>query len=349
MPYTLSFPTGDVKYLLHSSFIELDKLVNPKNCIILTDETIYSEHQYMLEAYKTITIPAGELQKSWETIQYIIDQLIHYEAHRKSYLIGLGGGVITDITGFAASIYMRGIAFGFIPTTLLGMVDAAIGGKNGINSGLQKNLVGTINQPKFVLYDTKFLKTLPVTEWSNGFAEVIKYACLYDARLFKQLSDNDINYYQQDENALTELIETCVDWKNKVVLADEKETGQRKLLNFGHTAGHAFEKLYNLPHGYAVGLGMIAACMISEKEAGLDSVVRTKLRHLLKKYDLPTELDFDTKKVMGVLLMDKKRNTDSVDYILLEDIGKAIIKPLSFETIENTLATFSYAGDHQTR
>lgn len=347
MQYTLSFPSGDVQYLLQSSFEALETLCPVEQSIIITDSNIAALYGDLFKHFKAvITIPAGEKNKSSQLVSTIATQLISHKAHRKTCLVGVGGGVITDITGFIASIYMRGMPFGFVPTSLLAMVDAAIGGKNGVNIGLFKNLLGTIQQPSFLLYDISFLKTLPDKEWSNGFAEIIKYACLFDERMFSALSQNDIGYYKEKENALVSLIESCVNMKNKVVLADEKETGVRKLLNFGHTSGHAFETLYQLPHGYAVGLGMIVACLVSEKKAGLHNSIKNRLATVLLKYQLPISLDFDTAKVMEVLKMDKKGNSETIDYIMLQHIGEAVIRPIGFEAIEQALSYFTYASSY---
>ncbi len=345
MQYTLTFPSGEVQYHLNSSFGALDMLIDTKNCILLTDTNIAGLYPHLIAGHKTIIIPAGENNKTIETVQYITEQLVCHQAHKKTFLVGIGGGVVTDIAGFAASIYMRGIPFGFIPTTLLAMVDAAIGGKNGVNTGLYKNLLGTIRQPQFILYMPSFLQTLPVEEWNNGFAEVIKYGCLFDKELFEELEQNSIEYYQEHSEALTALIARCTDWKNKVVLADEHEKSERKLLNFGHTAGHAFEILYHLKHGHAVALGMIVACVVSEQIDEVNEAVRKRLISLLKKYKLPTQLKFDMNEVMNVLKLDKKRSDNSIDYIILESIGKGVIKNIQFSVIEKALAIFADAGN----
>jgi 3-dehydroquinate synthase len=269
--------------------------------------------------------------------------LLELEATRKTLLVGVGGGVITDIVGFLASVYMRGVPFGFVPTTLLSMVDAAVGGKNGVNVGMNKNILGTITQPKFILYDTRFLDTLPDDEWSNGFAEIIKYGCIFDADLYAELSKNSISYYREDNAALEALIERCVGLKNKAVIADERENGERKLMNFGHTAAHAIENLYEMPHGKAVAIGMIIASMISAHVTGIDKGVTEDLKKLLSKYHLPVRINIDTKKVMEILRMDKKRRGDMIDFILLERIGKGVIHPLHFDVIEQAIS--SYAGE----
>jgi 3-dehydroquinate synthase len=328
MQYTLTFPTGTVQYLFQESFERLQSLYPSQNCIVITDSNIAALYPSLLQPYKTIVLKAGEDAKSWQMIEHIAEELITLEAHRKTLLIGIGGGVVTDITGFVASVYMRGIPFGFVPTTLLGMADASIGGKNGVNLGLHKNILGTVNQPEFILFDTAFLKTLSDEEWSNGFAEIIKYGCLFEPALFEALSNHDIHFYQQHGQALESLIAQCAGWKNKIVLADEKESNIRKLLNFGHTAGHALENSYHLPHGHAVGLGMVIACIISEKVYGLDKGVKSRLIALLEKYNLPTSIKFDIEKVMPLLKMDKKRNTDTIDYIY------------------DALVTFAHASDH---
>lgn len=343
--FTHSFPTGTVQYLLHESFDTVSQLYPKDKCVIITDANVAKLHGHLFEGYKgVITIPAGEANKSLPIINTLASQLLRYEAHKKTMLIGVGGGMVTDVTGFIASVYMRGVPFGFVPTSLLGMVDAAIGGKNGINIGLQKNLLGAIQQPEFILYDNSLLKTLPNAEWSNGFAEIIKYACLFDERLFISLAKHDIKYYQEHPAALERLIETCVDFKNNVVLADEQEHGRRKLLNFGHTAGHAFETLYNLPHGHAVALGMIVACIVSETVLGLSGSVKNKLAMLLLRYQLPISVDFTPDRVIDILRMDKKRTADKVEYIMLNAVGEPMVMPIPFSIIHSALNTFCDAS-----
>lgn len=308
--------------------------------IIITDEHVAALYPDVTSGIKTITLPAGEASKDINIIAHLTAKLIELGASRHTVLIGLGGGMITDLTGLIASIFMRGIRFGFVPTTLLAMTDAAIGGKNGINIGLYKNMLGTIRQPEFILYDTFFLQSLPDAEWSNGFAEIIKYGCIFDAALFHELSANSLQHYQQNTAALHSVINRCVAWKNKTVAEDEQEKGIRKLLNFGHTAGHAIEKLYNLPHGQAVAAGMVIASMISEQHAGLDNAITQQLKNTLHQYALPTHISIHAQDVMEVLKADKKRNNDTIDYILLRQKGEAVIHPLAMPLIEQALTTY---------
>ncbi len=348
MQQSVSFPSGKVDYIFYRkdaysrpSFEQLMHLYHLQNVVIVTDEHVAKMYEPLLKGHKTLVVPPLESSKDLHTIGALSRQLLDLGADRNTLLIGMGGGVVTDIVGFLASVYMRGVSFGFIPTTLLGMVDAAVGGKNGVNLGLNKNLIGTITQPKFIFYDTAFLQTLPNIEWSNGFAEIIKYACIFDSQLFDELSANNISHYKDDSEVLISLIERCVAWKNKTVTEDEKETGVRKLLNFGHTAAHAIENMYELPHGKAVAIGMVIACMLSEQitHLGKDATVRVKA--LLQLYHLPVSHAINAAKAMEILKADKKRKGDHIDYIVLEKIGQAAVRPLPFDVIENALKEYA--------
>ncbi len=291
-----------------------------------------------LTGWNTIVLKPGEQYKVQQTVDMVINQLIQFGADRKTILIGFGGGVITDITGYVAGIYMRGIEFGFIPSTVLAMVDAAVGGKNGIDVGIYKNMVGLIKQPSFLLYDYSLLKSLPIAEWKNGFAEIVKHACIKDAAMFKELELQSISKYRKDQQLLAKLIQRNALLKIKVVVQDEFEKGERKLLNFGHTLGHAIENSYELSHGQAVSIGMTYAALMSFQlkfftEA--DRVIR-----LLNQYGLPTIVEFDAKKTFKVLLKDKKKENVSINYILLSKIGKGIIQPLLLVQLQDIFKKF---------
>jgi shikimate kinase / 3-dehydroquinate synthase len=329
---TYTFSDKKTVYYFNAEFDLLDQLVDPAKAVIITDENIFNAHYRKIKGWKTIVLQPGEENKIQSTVDSIIQQLIDFGADRKTFLIGLGGGVVTDITGYAASIYMRGIRFGFVPVSILAMVDASIGGKNGIDVGPYKNLAGTIRQPEFLLYDSSFLKSLPQSEWVNGFAEIIKHACIKDARLFKELESGNIKVYKNDKEALSKLVQKNAMIKSEVVMADEFEQGERKLLNFGHTWGHAIETKYKLPHGHAVSIGMVMACRISEKLTGFKHTERVKT--LLEKYGLPVEMEVDKKEVFEVLKMDKKKVNTSMNYVLLNEIGKGVIKSIPLEKLE---------------
>lgn len=331
------FSGSKVDYYFDASFSYINEITDSNNAILITDENLFQLHQQKFKDYKTIVIPAGEAHKQQATVDFIIAQLIKLEADRKTFIVGVGGGVVTDITGYAASVYMRGLRFGFIPTTILAMVDAAIGGKNGVDVGLYKNLVGLIKQPAFLLFDYSLLQTLPNEEWINGFAEVIKHACIKDATLFNTLEQYTLQHFKTDIKLLASLIEKNVTIKTAVVVADEFEQGERKLLNFGHTIGHAVENLHLLPHGHAVSIGIEAACSLSEKINGFSFNEAKRVVLLLAKYQLPIAIETDYEKVFNILKMDKKRSKNEMSFILLNKIGEAVIKPIELDTVHQYL------------
>jgi 3-dehydroquinate synthase len=302
---------------------------------LFTDATVFAAHAATFTGWKTIVIKAGEAYKEGKTVEEIITQLIEHGADRTTTLIGVGGGVVTDITGYVASIYLRGIPFGFVPTTVLAMVDAAIGGKNGIDVGVYKNMVGTINQPKFLLYDMDFLKSLPRKEWCNGFAEIIKHAAIKDKVMFEELEAASLEQYQQDATALQSLIQRNAMLKGAVVQEDEFEKGPRRLLNFGHTLAHALEKKYSLMHGEAVAIGMVFAAKLSAARCGFEKVDR--LRSVIESYGLPTNIPYEREAVFDILKRDKKKEGSDIHYILLNEIGNASVQKISLTSLNQYL------------
>ena len=329
-----SFSSKTVRFYFDASIVSIGQATGDKPVIILTDENVYENHRAQLDLYPVIRILPGEENKTPATAGQVIEQLITMGAGRDAMLVGVGGGVVTDIAGYVAAVYMRGISFGFVPTSILAMTDAAIGGKNGVDVGVYKNMVGTIRQPDFIFYDYSFLKTLPVSEWVNGFAEVIKHACIKDAVLFSMLERYTLHEYQSDPTLVAELIERNVDIKASVVSADEFETGDRKLLNFGHTIGHAIENLHHIPHGHAVSIGMVAACNLSEQLGHLHFEEAARIVRLLALYHLPVDVDTDHARVFEVLKMDKKRKDDAMQFILLNKIGSASVVSIPLAELE---------------
>ena len=330
--YTFSQKT--VTCYFDADFSAIKNILQDAWTVIITDENLYDLHAEKLTGYRVIKIAAGEEYKNQFTVDSIIEELILMGAGKNTFLVGLGGGVVTDITGYVASIYMRGIKFGLVPTSILSMVDAAIGGKNGIDVGVYKNMVGTILQPEFIFYDYVFLETLPVKEWVNGFAEVIKHACIKDELLFRVLEKYSLHEYQTDKTLIADLVEKNVEIKTSVVTNDEFEKGERKLLNFGHTIGHAIENLHSIPHGHAVSIGMVAACNLSVQLNNFHADEATKIVRLLARYHLPVDVETDHARVFEVLKMDKKRQGEGVQFILLQKIGKAEIKYISLTELE---------------
>jgi 3-dehydroquinate synthase len=329
------FSQASVDYFFEGGFNALKQLVNPATTVIITDENVFSSHHKKLKNWKLIVLKPGEKYKVQDTVNSIIKQLIEYGVDRKTTIVGVGGGVVTDMTGYVASIYMRGIRFGFVPTTLLAMVDASIGGKNGIDIGLFKNMVGIIRQPSFLLYDVALLSSLPEKELRNGFAEVIKHASIKDSVMFHELEITSMAYFKRNRASLDKLIQRNALLKTKIVQKDEFEIADRKLLNFGHTIGHALETQYKLSHGEAISVGMAYASSISSSLVKFKDEER--VISLLDKFGLPTSLKFNKDRVFNVLKMDKKKDQNSINFILLKKIGNAIIKELPVDQIYSFL------------
>lgn len=322
-------------FYFNTPFSFLSKLVDRRSAVLLTDEHLYKFHQAKFTGWNVIVLKAGEQYKIQATADAILEKLLEMGADRSTMLIGVGGGVVTDLTGYVAAVYMRGLSFGFVPTTLLALVDASVGGKNGVNHGALKNMVGTIRQPAFLLVDYSFLRTLPLAEWQNGFAEIIKHALCFDHTLFQQLEKTTLDHFQKNKGALDALVQRNIALKMKVVGLDEKENGQRKLLNFGHTIGHALEMKYELSHGQAISLGMIVAAKISTLVLSFKHFDRLQL--LLQAYGLPTQASVNWKKLIAVIRMDKKKKGDRLNYILVSQIGHALQKEMAFKKLEQLL------------
>lgn len=332
---TYKFSASSTDFYFANGISHLKEITDPKSTVLITDENVYDAHVKRFKGWTTIVLKPGEEYKVQETVDAVIEQLIEVEADRKTTLVGIGGGVVTDITGYVAAIYMRGLRFGFLPTSLLALVDASIGGKNGIDVGVYKNMVGVIRQPSFILHDMVFLNSLPQKEWENGFAEIIKHACIKDASMFRALEETSFKTYQKKKVAICQLVQRNAALKAKVVQQDEFEQGERRLLNFGHTLGHALENQYDLMHGQAVAIGMTYAAQISRQLLGFQQSDRVVA--LLEKYGLPTYASFDKKKVFEVLKMDKKRERKDMNYVLLEKIGKGVVRSIPLTALENII------------
>lgn len=331
------FSEKKVAYYFDADFQYLEQIVSKENSILITDENVYAGQRDKFTGWKTIVIKPGEEFKQQAAVDRIFEQLIAFEADRKTFIVGVGGGVVTDITGYAASVYMRGLRFGFVPTTILAMVDASIGGKNGVDVGVYKNLVGLIKQPEFLLFDYSLLRSLPPAHWVNGFAEIIKHACIRDEYLFALLEEESLESFQSDSNKLADLIERNVQIKTDVVLKDEFENGDRRLLNFGHTLGHAIENNYHLLHGHAISIGIVAGCTISSEINNFSLIEKERVTRLIEKYHLPAHLKFDQDKIWEILKMDKKREGNEMNFILLNKIGEAVIRPIPINQLKDLI------------
>jgi 3-dehydroquinate synthase len=326
----------------------LPKLTFNRKVAIVTNTTVSKLHLDTLIAnidaveLHVVTIDDGEEYKSLATVESILNELFSYKLDRKSLLIALGGGVIGDMTGFTASLYQRGIGFVQVPTTLLSQVDASVGGKTGVNNKYGKNLIGAFYQPEAVYIDTTFLKTLPKREFSAGIAEIIKMAVMFDKSYFEFLQEADFS----DKDQLEKVIERSVSLKAEVVNLDEKESGIRAVLNYGHTFGHVIEnetayKIYL--HGEAVAIGIVMANRLSV-ELGLMSKEESHfVTEFLIKHDLP--IDYEIKDVdtfYDKFFLDKKSANNRVKFILAKGIGENIIRDdIDASILKKVLTTFS--------
>lgn len=276
-----------------------------------------------------IDFPAGEASKNIKTVLDIATKLMESGADRETLLIALGGGVVGDIAGFVASIFMRGIPCLQIPTTLVAQVDSSIGGKTGVDTASGKNLLGTFYQPRAVFVNLSFLDTLPEHEFNNGLSEIIKYCAIEDEKMFGVLENQMEAVKSKDPKLLLNMVETCCQIKKSIVEIDEKEHGLRRILNFGHTLGHALETIsrYRMTHGEGVALGMIAAARISEKKGHLAGIEAKRIEDLIRRAGLPVKIpkSFSAEDIIAQLRMDKKKKEGVVHFVLLKRIGMPFI------------------------
>jgi 3-dehydroquinate synthase len=309
----------------------LSNLPNLQNAIIVTDENIAKHHVKTIADLniKTITVPAGEEHKNLETVNFLWKSFLENGLDRKSTVIALGGGVIGDMTGFAASTYMRGIDWIAVPTTLLSMVDASLGGKTGFDLPEGKNLIGAFHPPKLVLADVQFLKTLPERELISGIAEVVKHGIISDPELF-ELCNNGLDWVKEN---LEEIVKRAMAVKIKVIEDDPYEKGFRATLNLGHTVGHAVELVskFNLRHGEAIAIGMVVEAKYSARVGLASQSVVEAIESTLKKLNLPTQIPDEMPKaeIIKAMRVDKKKNAKAIRFALPLEIGKVELVEVS--------------------
>ena len=324
----VSYPVVIGRGLLATVGDRIKERLAPARCATISDTNVGPRFAVQLQNSlraagfepTLITVRAGEPSKTLEQAGVICEQMLEAGLDRQSFVIGLGGGVIGDLSGFVAAIFERGIPHAQIPTTLLAMVDSSIGGKTGVNTRAGKNLIGAIHHPSLVIDDVDLLQTLPRRELNQGYAEIIKHAIIADPGVFKAV---------EDITNLAPLIKRNVEIKARIIANDERDrTGQRAILNFGHTVGHAIESAGDYKtflHGEAIALGMIAAAIISEKRAGLKRGERDAIVDVLSKFGLPTKLpaNFPREKIYGALKFDKKFEAGKTRFVVTPKIGSA--------------------------
>lgn len=316
------------------------RTVRTRKAFIVTDSIVEGLYlQTAKDALKkadfevaSFTIPSGESSKCEKVLFEIYQALHDFGISRSDLVIALGGGVVGDITGFAAATYMRGCHLMQVPTTLLAQVDSSIGGKTGIDMPFGKNLVGAFYQPNAVVIDPGLLKSLSRSRMAEGMAEVIKYGCIRDAMLFEAI--------EKGQADMEWMLERCVRIKTTVVQNDEYDTGERMLLNFGHTYGHAIEKVSGytkFTHGEAVAIGMIKACEIGEKLGVTPAGTKERIQAVLEKWHLPVSTDLPVEELYQTMLSDKKKLNGKVYFVVLKEIGEAKTCPLSEQELRELL------------
>lgn len=312
-------------------------LPTSSSVILLVDEQVEKLYGKELPDYPLLTIPVGEGSKSLQMLEQLAVRLLELNADRGTFLVGVGGGVTCDITGFLASVYMRGVRFGFVSTTLLSQVDASVGGKNGVNLKGYKNILGTFSQPEFVICDTAMLQTLADRDFNAGLAELVKTALIADAQLFATVENSVESILQRNSNLLSQFVLRSVEIKADIVSRDERESGERRKLNLGHTFAHAIERYGGYNHGEAVAIGLVIASCISAKLGLIDEALVNRIEKLLTELGLPVKAAVEKSELLNTVLKDKKRQGDSIHFVLLTGVGSVEVRALPFVQLQELL------------
>jgi 3-dehydroquinate synthase len=315
--------------LVGEKWESVNRLVPGKGVVIITDDNISSLYGDRFPEVPVFTVSPGEGSKKLEVIERLAEKLLNEGIDRTGFILAVGGGVVCDIAGFLASIYMRGIRCGYVSSSLLSQVDASTGGKNGVNLGSTKNMLGNIRQPEFVICDPAMLLTLPEQEYLSGLSELIKTAVISDIELFNLIENNYKEIMDRNNDLLTILVAKSVNFKAMVVTEDEREEGLRRILNFGHTYGHAFEMEKSLKHGFAVAAGMEVAIGFSLEKGLIRTCEKDKIINLLNKFGLLEKHDIPDDRIEKLILHDKKKTGTDINFVFTEGIGKASVKKVS--------------------
>jgi 3-dehydroquinate synthase len=310
----------------------LPALLPHKRVVVVSDTNIDRHYHSLIEPYDHVLIGLGEASKTLLTLDAIYRRFIELGVDRSCFVLAIGGGIVTDVAGFAASTFMRGLEFGFISTSLLGQVDASVGGKNGVNVEGYKNMVGTFTQPKFVICDVDLLRTLSPREFRTGLAEIIKAAVIADAELFEMLEQADFSTLQRDSDTLREMVYRAIKVKADIVERDERESGDRRLLNLGHTLAHAIEKSSSkFNHGEAVAVGL---AMIAEVAANRDMLAvadKERIVALLERAGFALEPPVEVRTLLKAVKRDKKAEGDSIHVVFPLGVGNCCVEKMPLE------------------
>lgn len=298
------------------------KLIPADRTVILTDGNIAGIYGASFPKAPVLIVSPGETSKKLRLVEKLASGLVRAGVDREGFILGIGGGVVSDLAGFLASVYMRGVRCGFVSTSLLSMVDASTGGKNGVNLGKYKNLIGCFRQPEFVICDTAMLRTLPEEEYYSGLAELIKTGIIGDKSIISELETHSKEIRKRDKDLLTGLVTRSVKFKAAVVAEDEKETGLRRILNFGHTFGHAIELHSGLKHGFAVASGMELAAAFSLALGYLPKTEYDLINSVLHQYNLAGNYDITPGLMEKLVMHDKKKSGRDINFVFIKGIEK---------------------------
>lgn len=330
---TIHTPGFRSEILVGERWDAVSGLLPEKGVIIITDDNVSRLYGDKFPKIPVFSLSPGEESKKLKVIEYLAEQLLQAGIDRSGFVLAVGGGVVCDIAGFLASVYMRGIRCGYVSSTLLSQVDASTGGKNGVNLGGTKNMLGTIRQPEFVICDPEMLQTLPEHEYLSGLAELIKTAVIGDKELFDLIEKSFEKIMSRDTDLLAILVTKSVRFKGLVVSEDEKETGLRRILNFGHTFGHAIEMQKGVRHGFAIASGMVLATEFSFKRRYINLVEKERIIRLLERFKLLTELDLTGNQMEKLVLHDKKKTGTEIHFVFTQGIGKAIVEKVPVDEV----------------
>lgn len=320
-------PSSEIR--VGDSWKAVSELIPDSDVFIVTDENVNRIYGDYFPDFPLMVIPEGEKSKKLGMIEQISAEMLNKDIDRSGFILAIGGGVVCDLAGFLAAVYMRGIRCGYVSTTLLAQVDASTGGKNGVNLGTFKNILGTIRQPEFVICDPSMLLTLPMEEYLSGLAELIKTAIIGDRELFDLIEQHHEDIMKKNTDLLEILVARAVRFKASVVSEDEREKGIRRILNFGHTFGHAIELEKSIKHGFAVAAGMEMAIRFSATKGYCSEADAERMISMLKRFGLDKKHNVLASRIKELVMHDKKRTGDNIDFIFTRGIGNAFYEKVS--------------------
>ncbi len=329
----INTPFTKSEILVGESWESVTELLPESGVAIITDDNILRLYSDSFPEFPVFSVTPGEVSKKLQVVEDLAVRLLNEGIDRSGFILAVGGGVVCDIAGFLASVYMRGIRCGFISTSLLSQVDASTGGKNGVNLGMAKNMIGIIRQPEFVICDPSMLLTLPDDEFLSGLAELIKTAVIGDKDLFDIIEKSGREILLRDKEMLAMLVTKAVNFKSMVVSEDENETGLRRILNFGHTFGHAIELQRSIKHGFAVASGMELATEFSLEKGFIGQAEKERITDVLKKFKLLDKQYITEQEMENLIIHDKKKTGSSIHFVFTDGIGKASVKKIDVNEI----------------